>query len=268
MNRSELRVRDILAGSGKSRLRKYQDVVVGKRDLLALVKYELIVTLCSWVPGALGLLLRSKLYPLLLGGTGRNVVFGANVVLRHPHRIFVGSDVVIDDNCLVDAKGVGENGIFIGDRVFIGRNTILSCKGGDIRLEDGVNIGFNCEIYSSSTVTLRENVLVAAYCYLVGGGNYDLETPEIPSVQQDGYVSRGGIEIEKNVWIGARVTILDGVTVGRDAVIGAGAVVPDSIPPSSVAVGVPARVRRSRQQLSCWAHSAKGTGPQDVEAKD
>ncbi len=73
----------------------------------------------------------------LLGSCGRNVVFGQNVVLRHPHKIHIGDNVVIDDNCLLDAKGEGNDGIRIGSGVFIGRNTILSCKDGDIDLEDG-----------------------------------------------------------------------------------------------------------------------------------
>ena len=61
--------------------------------------------LSQHVPGALGLALRKTLYPLLLGACGRNVVFGQNVVLRHPHKIRIGDNVVIDDNCLLDAKG-------------------------------------------------------------------------------------------------------------------------------------------------------------------
>jgi maltose O-acetyltransferase len=50
------------------------------------------------------------------------------------------------------------------------------------------------------------------------------------------------IILEDNVWLGARVTILKGVTIGHDSVIGAGSVVTKSIPPRSVAVGVPASV--------------------------
>ena len=92
--------------------------------------------LCAWVPGALGLFLRSKLYPLLLGRVGRNVVFGANVTLRHPHKIHIGDNVVIDDHCCLDAKGTDNRGITIGNGVFVGRNTILSCKNGDIVIDD------------------------------------------------------------------------------------------------------------------------------------
>jgi acetyltransferase-like isoleucine patch superfamily enzyme len=85
------------------------------------------------MPGALGLALRKACYPWLLGRCGRNVVFGQNVTLRHPHKIEIGDNVVIDDNCLLDAKGETTRD---SDRhgVFVGRNTILSCKNGDIDL--------------------------------------------------------------------------------------------------------------------------------------
>ena len=121
-------------------------------------------------------MLRKTLYPLLLGSCGRNVVFGQNVVLRHPHKIHIGRNVVIDDNCLLDAKGETNRGIRIGDGVFIGRNTILSCKNGDIELGDGANIGFNCEVFSASRVTIGASVLMAAYGYVIGG-DHDFSDP-------------------------------------------------------------------------------------------
>ena len=144
-----------LFAPGTSSRAKYAELVVGRPGLGALLKYELVVTFAQARAGALGLVLRKALYPWLLGSCGRNVVFGQNVVLRHPHKIHIGSNVVIDDNCLIDAKGESNRGIRIGDGVFIGRNTILSCKNGDIELADGANIGFNCEVFSASRVTHR-----------------------------------------------------------------------------------------------------------------
>ena len=151
---------------GGSRAARYAQLVVGRPGRWALIKYELIVTLCSALPGAIGLLLRSKLYPRLLGRAGRNVTFGANVVLRHPHKIRIGNDVVIDDACCLDAKGTDNRGIDIGSGVFIGRGTILNCKNGDIEVDDHANIGFNCEIFSGNRVRLGKNTLVAAYTYI------------------------------------------------------------------------------------------------------
>ncbi len=72
------------------KLAKYQDLILGERSLFGLLKYELIVALAGRTPGALGLLLRSRLYPKLLGWTGRNVTFGAGVVLRRGHERFGG----------------------------------------------------------------------------------------------------------------------------------------------------------------------------------
>lgn len=246
MERTNFKIRKLLINQKASKLQQYQALVIGRSGLLTLIQHELITLVCSWIPGALGLLLRSKLYPFMLGHVGKNVVFGTNVVLRHPHKIFIGDNVVIDDNCLLDAKGGDNAGIFLGNQVFIGRNSILSCKDGRIYLNDGVNIGFNVEIFSSGRVTVGEGTLIAAYCYLVGGGNYAVDRIDIPFAEQNDMLAVGRIEIGNNVWIAAHVTILDGVTVGADTVIGAGAVVDTSLPALCVATGVPAQVRRRR----------------------
>ncbi len=121
------RIQDQLFERGVSARQKYASLVVGRPGLGALIRYELTLLLSQSVPGALGLALRRTLYRGLLGACGRNVVFGQNVVLRHPHKIRIGDDVVIDDNCLLDAKGESNAGITIGNGVFVGRNTILSC---------------------------------------------------------------------------------------------------------------------------------------------
>ncbi|MCI0439953.1 MAG: hypothetical protein L0177_12605, partial [Chloroflexi bacterium] len=97
-------IQEKLFDQNRSQLDRYRDIVLGGGGTLRLLKYEFITTFTSWVPGALGLLLRSKLYPRLLGSVGRGVVFGSNVVLRHPHKIHIGDNVVIDDNCVLDAK--------------------------------------------------------------------------------------------------------------------------------------------------------------------
>ena len=227
-----------LFAAGTSPRQKYAALVVGKPGLAALLKYEAIVLLAQNRPGALGLAARKALYPALLGSCGRNVVFGQNVVLRHPHKIHIGHDVVIDDNCLLDAKGESNRGIRIGSRVFVGRNTILSCKNGDIELGDAANIGFNCEIFSASQVVVGPSVLMAAYSYIVGG-DHDFSDPNAAVLDQ-GRTSKG-VALGEGAWIGAGAKILDGVSVGDHAIIGAGAVVNRDVPPHAIAVGIPAR---------------------------
>ena len=237
------KVQEQLFAPGKSSRAKYAELVVGRSGLGALLKYELIVMFGQAWPGALGLVIRKTLYPMLLGSCGRNVVFGQHVVLRHPHKIHIGSNVVIDDNILIDAKGDTNNGIRIGDGVFVGRNTILSCKNGDIELADGANIGFNCEVFSASRVTIGKNVLMAAYTYVIGG-DHDFSDPSKSVLEQSR--TSAGVVIGDGAWLGAGAKILDGVVIGDRAVIGAGAVVRDAVPASAIAVGIPARIVGSR----------------------
>ena len=237
-------IQDELFGAGQSKLQKYASLIIGQPGLWPLIRYESITLLCMALPGALGLFLRMKLYPRLLGRVGRNVTFGHGIVLRHPHKIRIGDDVHIDDQCVLDAKGANNHGITIGDGVFIGRNTIISCKNGDIEIDDRANIGFNCEIFSGGHVRLGKNTLVAAYTYLVGG-DHEHHRTDIPVLDQ-GRVALG-IEVDDNVWLGAHVVVSDGARVGRDAIIGAGAVVRGEIPPFQIAAGVPARVIRDRR---------------------
>ena len=237
-------IQDELFSPGRSKAERYAELVIGRTSLWALIKYEVIVTACSWLPGAIGFLLRSKFYPFLLGRVGANVTFGANVVLRHPHKILIGDNVVIDDGCVLDAKGTTNAGILIGDGVFIGRNTILSCKNGDIIIDDRANIGFNCEIFSGGKVRLGKDTLVAAYTYMVGG-DHEHKRTDTPVLYQE-RIARG-IDVDDNVWLGAHVVISDGSSVGRDAIIGAGAVVIGDVPPFHIAAGVPAKIIRDRR---------------------
>jgi acetyltransferase-like isoleucine patch superfamily enzyme len=214
-----------LADEHRSRAERYADLVVGRRSWAALLKYEVITMAASGMPGALGLWLRSKLYPRLLGGVGCNVVFGQHLVLRHPHKIRIGDHVVIDDGCCLDAKGQDNRGITIGNGVFIGRGTILSCKNGDIVIEDEANLGFNTEVFSASRVRIGKKVLVAAYTYLVGGDHlYD--RADLPVLDQ-GRTARG-IDVGDHVWLGAHV-------------VGA-------IPEYGIAVGIPAKTVRDRRE--------------------
>ena len=234
-----------LTDARKSALKKYQEVTIGSPNIGFLIKYELIMGIFGSLPGALGLVLRRPLFRTLLGKVGSNVVFGRNIVLRHPQKICLGNNVIIEDNSVLDAKGKDNKGIFIGDNVMIGRNSVLSCKDGDLIIGKNTNIAMNCFIQSAKNVNIGKNVLIAAYCYIIGGGDHAISRTDIPIIAQEQIVK--GITIEDNVWLGAGVRVQDGITIGRDSIIGAGAVVTKSIPEFSIAVGVPAKVIRKRK---------------------
>ena len=112
-------------------------------------------------------------------------------------------------------------------------------------IEDKANLGFNCEIFSASRVRVGKGILMAAYTYLVGGDHlYD--RIDIPVLEQ-GRTARG-IDVGDGVWLGTHVVVTDGSTVGRDAIIGAGAVVVGEIPEFAIATGIPAKVIRDRRE--------------------
>jgi acetyltransferase-like isoleucine patch superfamily enzyme len=238
-------IQDALADGQGSALRKYQDVVIGSRSLLRLLLYEAIVTCTSWVPGALGLVLRRICYPWLLGSVGRGVTFGHGVVLRHPHKVHLGDGVIVDDLVVLDAKGTTNTGIKIASGGFIGRGTILSCKNGDIELGKKVNLGFHCEVFSASRVRVGDFGLFAAYTYLVGGG-HDFDKVDVPIIEQKR--SSQGITLGDNVWLGTGTKVLDGVHLGSHVVVGAGSIVREDLGDGAIAAGVPARVIRVRER--------------------
>ncbi|MFB0566635.1 MAG: DapH/DapD/GlmU-related protein [Candidatus Aminicenantaceae bacterium] len=244
--RTQTEFGDLLIDKSTSPLKKYQDIAVGTSNLLFFIKYETILILFGGMPGAIGLFLRRIFFKRLFKRTGRNVVFGRNVTIRHPKRIEIGNNVIIDDNCVLDAKGNSDVGISIGDNVIINRNTILSCKNGIIKIGDNTNIGTNCLLHSVSSLILEENILIAAYCYIVAGGNHDFKRTDIPMIQQPA-ISKGGILVKNDVWFGAGVKVLDGVKIDRGTIVGAGAVVTKDIPAFSIAMGTPAKVVRSRK---------------------
>ena len=240
----EDKIQKELFAKDKSKITKYINLFVGKTGIFNLLKYEIVMILFQDMRGAIGIFFRNLFFPLLFKKVGRGVSFGRSLTIRHPHKISIEDDVVIDDYCVLDAKGLNNNGIHISKHGFIGRGTILSCKNGDIVLKKNVNIGFNSEVFSGSKVVIGENTLIAAYVYIIGGGHGYSSIDILISEQ---HKPSHGMNIEKNCWIGAGAKVFDNVKIGEDTVIGAGAVVTRDIPAFSIAAGVPARVAKSRK---------------------
>jgi len=235
-----------LLSEKKSLSAKYSSLVIGEKGLWKLLRFELVNLFFSRVPGALGLALRRVFYPCLFRKVGKGVVFGRNITLRHPRKITLGANCVIDDNVVLDAKGEKNEGLKIGDNAYIGRNTILSCKEGSITVGDYTNISANCSLLSETEINLGRYCFLAGHCYLVAGGNHSFDDVSLPIMFQPS-VSKGGIRVGDDVWLGAGVIVLDGAAIGQGTVVGAGAVVTVSLPEYGVAVGSPARVIRDRR---------------------
>ena len=240
---AECKVKELTKGSAFG---AYRALMYGNMGLGQIVWAEILYVLIGGLGGAVGLFLRAKLYPALFQSCGRKVVFGKNVTIRHPHKIVLGDGVVLDDNSVVDAKGADNRGIVLRDRVYVGRNTILYCKNGDIEIGENVSFSANCVVFSSNKLVMKKDSVVAAFAYLLSGGEYDLNDPT-PFALQKGTCTQGPLEIGAGCWIGAGAQVLDGASLGDRCVLGAGAVANKPLPADAVAVGVPARVVKSRK---------------------
>ncbi len=235
----EVRVISLMKGE-KGFKRKYKEIVVGDQGWWAFFRYELIVTLFGWIPGALGMMLRYLFYPLMFKQVGKKVVFGRNMKIFSPHKISIGDQVIFDDGVFLDAKGTNNNGIQLGNKIFVGQNTILQTKNGDLVIEDWVNIGPQCYLASTNLLKIRTGTYIGPYCLLMSGGEHDVSSPDLEPGRSL------PLEIGERCWIAAKVTVFQDCHIGDHSVVGTASVVNTPIPPNCVAVGIPARVIRKK----------------------
>jgi acetyltransferase-like isoleucine patch superfamily enzyme len=245
---SEGTLHEQLTDGTKSAFGRYQDLALGSNSIWYLIKYELIMLFASWVPGALGLVLRKTLYPFILESVGRNVIFGQGVAIRHGLKITIGNGVIVDDGAVLDAKGGANKGLNIGENTIISRNVVLSCKNGNIDIGSNCTVGISTLVHAmeGSNVAIGDNVLIGAFCYFIGSGPYGTDDLSKPFKQQ-GMYPQGGISVSDNVWFGSNVQILDGVTIGHSSIVGASTVVNKNVSDFDVVAGVPMKVLKNRQ---------------------
>lgn len=234
----------VIEDEKRSLLQKYQDLVIGDRRFSYLLRYEILNTLLSSIPGILGLGLRHLFYPSLFGSVGKKVYFGHHVSLRCPKRIHIGDHVVVSDYAVLSVRGERRGRVEIGNGVLIGKGAEIRTHAGTIILKDNVNIGSECLVTSTNRLHIGKDCLLAARCY-IGGTQHRFNRRDLP-IDRQPVDDRGGIYIDDDVWIGAYAIVVDGVTIGKGSVIGAGSVVTKDIPPYTVAAGVPAEMIRKR----------------------
>jgi len=229
-----------------SRLAVYKKLIVGSGSWLSFIGFETYNLLLSNLGSILGLGLRSLIAPLFFKSCGKGVVIGRGVTIRIPNRISIGAGTIIDDGAAINV-GQDEDpstGINIGNKVLVGRGSIISVRGGRIKLGSGVNISSYCRIATGTSLEIDESVLIAAYTY-IGAGNHSFGDASRPIIEQNMTAAKG-VKIGKNAWIGAHVMIMDGVTIGENAVIGAHALVREDVPANAIVGGVPAKLLKMR----------------------
>ncbi len=236
-----------LHGKSGGSLGAYRAKVLGSdAGFLQLLRFELAALICQNMGGGLGYLVRKKMLAALFRSCGKSLILGKGIVLRKPGHINIGNNVAIDDYVMLDGCCEEAPAIRMGDNVIVSKGCVIQAKTGPLTIGPNCDIGAHTVISSISGITLAPSVLIAGNCY-IGGARYHLEELNIPIMDQ-GIYSRGPVSIGEGSWIGASATILDGVSIGKGCVVGAGSLVTADIPDYGVAVGVPAKVIRSRNQ--------------------
>jgi acetyltransferase-like isoleucine patch superfamily enzyme len=209
------------------------------RNIPLLLLLALLIRRAAW-------LIRGVLKGLVLQRRVALVFIAKGVNLRGASLIRFGKGVTLERGVIID--GLMRQGVVLGDHVKIGAYSVLA--GAPVfNLGEGIRMGANSAvdaysyIGSSGFISIGENVIMGQH---VGfhPENHDFSRTDAPIRDQG--TTRQGITIEDDVWVGSNTVFLDGTHVGRGSVIGAGAVVRGTIPPYSVAVGVPAKVVRTR----------------------
>jgi len=205
----------------------------------------------SRIPSGLFYLTLFQRVVMLLRGiwkTRRKVFIGAGTSLYHVKNIHFGQSVTIDRHCVID--GYASEPIQLGDCVKIGAfSTVsstshLSKLGIGLKMGNHSAVGMFTEFGAAGGIVIGSNVIMGSYVSF-HSENHNFADPDIP-IRLQGVTSKG-ITIGDNVWVGAKVTFLDGCRVGNHCVVAAGAVVNGDYPDHCVIGGVPAKVLKMLQ---------------------
>ena len=187
---------------------------------------------------------KSFWYLRLLGcrNIGRNVQVGNRVKIRHGESIILGEDIFIADGCHLRSEGGGAR-ITLGSKSVLAYGVMLLTHGGTIELGENCSVNEYCMLYGHGGLKIGNNVSIATGTVIVPA-NHNFSRRDVPFKLQG---STGhGIALEDDIWVGANATILDGVRIGKGAIVGAGAVVTRDVAPYTIVGGTPARFIKER----------------------
>jgi len=188
-----------------------------------------------------------KLIALLRGllKTQKFVFLGRGTTVRAPNQLFAEKGVEVSNYCQIDC--IAHEGLFMARGAKIGSYSIVKVSGtlSDLgqKIEIGRNVGIGdfAHIGGAGPVRVGDNTITGAYLS-IHPENHNFND-RLKPIRLQG-VTRVGISIGKDCWIGAKVTFLDGSAIGNGCVVAAGAVVTKVFPDHVVIGGVPARIIR------------------------
>lgn len=170
------------------------------------------------------------------------VVALRRIALSLKHNIHIERGTVIEKGVTLRVQSGGR--IFIGRNCYISKGAQLLTHGGDIIIGAHCSVNPYTVIYGQGGVRIGEGTRIAAHCCIVPANHNYSDSSEFIYKQGS---TRIGIIIEEDVWLGAGVKVLDGVTIRRGCVIGANAVVTHDTDAYGIYVGVPAKLIKMRK---------------------
>lgn len=186
---------------------------------------------------------RVEYYRKKLKHMGENVKIGRSVKIINPQYISLGNNVMIDDDCTLVARD--EGGISLADDVNLMHRVYLDTegKGGYIKIGKEVYIGTGSTLHGHSGLEIMDYCLLAQNITITPFSHIFDDCDKIISAQ-GGHTRK--MVIERDCYIGKGCCIVYSADIKEGSVVGSGSVVVQTIPPYSVAVGVPAKVIRKR----------------------
>ncbi len=165
--------------------------------------------------------------------------FGKGTTLEIAGRVNIGKNVYIGDHVsLIVEQGAT---LTIADNSFIGESCYIKCFGGTIEIGQDVSINSKSFINGCGGVSIGNNTRIGTQSIIIAS-NHKFGEPDL--LVKDA-ITKQGVNLGENIWLGARVTVLDGVVIPNDSVIGACSLVSKSLPESGVYVGIPAKKIKS-----------------------
>ena len=173
---------------------------------------------------------------------------GKGVTLRGRNLIKFGRGISIDDGCFIDA--LSDEGVCFENYVSLGKRTVIECSGSLENLGKGfivgnnVGLGRDCFYGCAGGIKIGSDTIIGNYVSF-HSEHHNSVFLDIPIRNQG--VSRKGISIGANCWIGAKATILDGVKLGDGCIVAAGAVVTAGVyKGNAIYGGVPVKLLKTR----------------------
>lgn len=211
------------------------------------IREQVLQALFGWVPSIVGIGLRTFAYRGMLHAEG-NVAIEDGVRIRFADNVWLGKGVYLDHGVYLHACPAG---IRIGAESFVMKNAILHVYNfrdlphAGIVIGERSLIGEGCVLRGQGGITIGDDVFLAPLVQMLAVNHVYRDTSRPISLQG---ITTQGITVENGAWIGGGAILLDGVRVGRNAVVGAGAVVTRDVPPFTVVAGNPARVVRDLRE--------------------